>query len=211
MKNKLPYLLLLLIVGIILLHPQLSYQSFLSTGDHGRDLYAAEATMHGARPYHDYWWVYGPLMPYYYALTFKIFSVSIPSILLAKMLLKLLSGFLIFSILSLYTPLLFSFLGSLWFWAFQEDFFFTYNHEGGLFLFLMATLCLLKYFQTQKEKYLYGALLSAYLLALVKINFGVGLLLFSPLCVFFFDWTQKLPFTRAKRIFYIINVVTLFL
>jgi len=56
-------LLLVLGLGIIILAPYTHFQDFLSQGDHGRDLYAAQAVYRGELPYRDFWWVYGPLMP----------------------------------------------------------------------------------------------------------------------------------------------------
>ena len=39
---------------------------------------------HGKLPYKDFWWVYGPLMPYYYGLFYKIFGMHITSVLLGR-------------------------------------------------------------------------------------------------------------------------------
>ena len=69
--QKYVFFLLTLIGGILIYFPAHNYQPLLAQGDHGRDLYAFDQTIHGAKPYRDYWWVYGPLMPYYYALFFK--------------------------------------------------------------------------------------------------------------------------------------------
>ena len=54
---------LLILAGVCVLSPHFDYQPWLSQGDHGLNLYAAEASMRGERPYHDYHWFYGPLMP----------------------------------------------------------------------------------------------------------------------------------------------------
>src|ERR1700691_4329863 len=88
-------LLSVLAVGIIITAPYANYQTYLAQGDHGRDLYAAQAVYRGELPYKNFWWVYGPLMPYYYGLFFKIFGTHISSMLLGKLILRLLGGILI--------------------------------------------------------------------------------------------------------------------
>src|SRR5208283_3814855 len=88
-------LLAVLGAGILITAPYANFQGYLAQGDHGRDLYAAQAVYRGELPYKDFWWVYGPLMPYYYGLFFKIFGVQISSMILGKLLLRILGGILI--------------------------------------------------------------------------------------------------------------------
>src|SRR5665213_178772 len=94
--SKCLFLLLVLGVGIILTAPYVNFQDYLSQGDHGRDLYAAQAVYRGELPYRDFWWVYGPLMPYYYGLFFKIFGTKVSSMILGKLALKVMGGLLIY-------------------------------------------------------------------------------------------------------------------
>ena len=126
MKKRFIWVLLIL-SGFLLLHQRLVYQPFLASGDHGRDLYAFEATMRGQLPYKDYWWVYGPLTPYYYSIFFKLFGVAISSVLLGKFLLNLAAGIFFFATLSFFIPSMFAYVATLWFWIFKPEFFFTYN------------------------------------------------------------------------------------
>ncbi len=84
------FLLLTILMAALFIWPELNYQDLLSQGDHGRDLYAFDAVTHGKLPYKDFWWVYGPLMPYYYGLFFKVFGVHITSVLLGRALLVIL-------------------------------------------------------------------------------------------------------------------------
>src|SRR5476651_2173736 len=88
-------LLLVLIAGIIITAPYANYQDYLSQGDHGRDLYAAQAVYRGELPYKNFWWVYGPLMPYYYGLFFKVFGIHMSSMILGKLVLRIIGGILI--------------------------------------------------------------------------------------------------------------------
>src|SRR3990167_7907265 len=93
--NKI-FLLVTLFLGFLFLAHHHNFQIYFAQGDHGRDLYAFKATLQGEAPYRDYFWEYGPLMPYYYSLFFKFFGVEIPSILLGKMILNVLSGAFIY-------------------------------------------------------------------------------------------------------------------
>ena len=87
LSPKTIFLLLTLLTAGIFVWPELNFQDLLSQGDHGRDLYAFDAVTHGKLPYKDFWWVYGPLMPYYYGLFFKIFGVHMTSVFLGRALL----------------------------------------------------------------------------------------------------------------------------
>ena len=85
----------------------MDFQTYLSTGDHGLLLYAAEAVFRGERPYHDFHFFYGPLMPYYYGFFLKALGVNILSVVFAQTLLNFLAGITIYLIISTsFSPLL---------------------------------------------------------------------------------------------------------
>ena len=210
MKNKnTGYLLLTILLGLIILAPQHNIQVYLAQGDHGRDLYAFQSTLEGKTPYRDYFWEYGPLMPYYYSLFFKFLGIHIPSILIGKIILNLSSGVFIYLILStLITPLM-AVLGACWFWVFWPDFWHTYNHAGGVTMILANLYLLFLYLQDQKVKYLYWGLIPLFLLSLIKVNFGwIGLLAFL-LCIKIIDQVYKVPLTPSKKKFYLISLIGL--
>ena len=148
------YLLLMAVVGIIILLPSLDYQPLLSQGDHGRDLYCFEKSSQGQMAYRDYWWVYGPLMPCYYGFLYKLYGVSMLTALLGKSLLTLTAGLLFFLILNTFISPAFAILGSTWFLLFNQDFFFTYNHAGGILMILAVLYCITRYIKDPAEKYL---------------------------------------------------------
>src|ERR1035437_6145560 len=83
-STKTIFLVLTILSAIIFVWPELNFQDQLAQGDHGRDLYAFEAVLHNQSPYKDFWWVYGPLMPYYYGLFYKILGLHITSILIGR-------------------------------------------------------------------------------------------------------------------------------
>ena len=182
--------------------PELNFQDLLSQGDHGRDLYAFDAVTHGKLPYKDFWWVYGPLMPYYYGLFFKIFGVHITSVLLGRALLVVVcSVFFYLSAACLMSPGL-AFLAAAWFTQGRQEFFFTYNHIGGIAAELIIRWCLLSYIRTGSMRYLWIALVAGFVLGLVKINFGLAGLVGIVLSVLWIDFSKKYPFNAQKKKFY---------
>ncbi len=199
MNYRVTAFLLVPLAGLFLLFHHISFQPFLSQGDHGRDLYAFAQTLHGQMPYRDYWWVYGPLMPYYYALFFKIFGLAIPSILAGKILLTILSGIFIFFAMSLFIPPLFAFMAAMWFWLYQPDFFFTYNHSGGIFCLTAIIFSLFSYIKKPHTFYLYVALFFIFLLSLIKINFGIASLFIFIVFYRLYDTVYHVPSTKGKK------------
>ncbi len=206
-KTKYLYLLLTLVLGLMILWPSLSFQDWLSTGDHGRDLDAAEEVLRGKTVYRDYWWVYGPLMPYYYAVFYKIFGIKIQSILLGKFLIKLAAGGLCFlAVSTLFTPLT-AMMATLWFWTFQQDFFFTYSHIGGILMVMAVIWCLMNYILGQKNISLWQGLFFCFTLAMIKVNFGLSSLAVLVASAFYVDWSNKTPVTSAKKLFYLLGIL----
>ena len=185
------FLLVSLFTGVLLLSNFIDYQHTLSTGDHGLVLYAAEATLRGEVPFHDYHYFYGPLMPYYYGLMLKIFGNTISGVLVGELLLRLLCGILIYSALSLFIHPFLSFAGSLWFWVYNKEFFYTYNHIGinvaSLFIFLMVC----QYLKNSNVKCLHAALVGCVMAGLVKLSFGIVLCLGLFLSVLFINIVEK--------------------
>src|SRR3989338_8018535 len=130
------FLLLTVISAVVLSWPWHDFQGFLAQGDHGRDLYAAQAVLRGDLPYRDFWWVYGPLMPYYYGACTLVFGKTIGAILLGKLIIKVIAAVLIYAAMALCAAPLTAFFTAVWFVIFHQDFFFTYNHIGGIALIL---------------------------------------------------------------------------
>ena len=207
--SKFCVLLLVLLVGFIIAIPYMNFQGFLSQGDHGRDLYAAQAVYRGELPYKDFWWVYGPLMPYYYGLFFKIFGSQICSILLGKLALKILGGMLVCLAMMEVASESAAFLCACWFLLFQQDFFFTFNHLGGIVMILGVVFCLLSYIQKNSNKMLWGALAFIFTLCLIKINFGLAALGVCVITVGTNDLTRRIPLNTAKNLFYALAFIGL--
>lgn len=206
-KSALPYLILTLILGLLILWPELRYQTLLSTGDHGRDLEASVDVLRGKLVYQDYWWVYGPLMPYYYAAFYKIFGISIHSILIGKLLIKLTAGILCFlAVASLYTPLA-AMMTALWFWTFQQDFFFTYSHIGGILMITAIIFCLLQYIRNPRMCALWMALTFGFILCMIKVNFGICSLAVLLASAFYIDHTNRTAIDAPRKMFYLAGCV----
>ena len=193
---------LLIMAGGLLLWPLHNYQNYIAQGDHGRDFYCYAATLKGAVPFRDYWWVYGPLMPYYYALFFKILGLSMPSILIGEILLKVFAGFMMYRTVTLLAGKIWGCLAALWFWNFYPYFFFTYNHTGGIALLTAIIYFLIRYLYAGTRTSLYWGLGCVFLLAFVKLNIGLCSLFSFTLSAFGIDLILKRSVPgRAKFLF----------
>jgi len=206
LNAKTVFLILTVIIATAYVWPELNYQDLLSQGDHGRDLYAFDAVTHGKLPYKDFWWVYGPIMPYYYGLFFKIFGVHITSVLLGRAVLVVACAVFFYLSAACLMPPWLAFIGASWFTQSRQEFFFTYNHIGGIVMELVIAWCLLSYIRNAALRYLWIALLAAFVLALVKINFGLAGLLGLILSVWFIDYCKNNPFDAQKKKFYIASI-----
>jgi hypothetical protein len=205
LKQHAKCLVLLLVVGagILITAPYTNFQDYLSQGDHGRDLYAAQAVYRGELPYKNFWWVYGPLMPYYYGLFFKIFGVQISSMILGKLLLRIVGGVLICLAMMEVTSTLAAFFCACWFMLFHQDFFFTYNHLGGIVMIIGVAFCLLSYIKNNSPKAAWSALGFIFVLCLIKINFGLAALAVCGISIAVCDSVRHVPANTDKKIFYI--------
>ncbi len=187
--------------GVLINFPYHNFQNFLAQGDHGRDLYAAAAILRGEMPYKNFWWVYGPLMPYYYALFFKIFGIQISSVLLGKCVLNIAAGIFFYLGLSRLLPAIGAFAAAVWFMSFHQDFFFTYNHAGGIAILLACVWMHLGYIKTSSIKYAWGAIAGVFIMGLIKINFAVTALLMTLAVVGINDYFNRAAFDTKKKIF----------
>ncbi len=206
MSKKTIFLLLTIIAGIFIGWPHLNFYNILSVGDHGRDLYAYDQVYKGLLVDRDIWWVYGPLMPYYYGLFFLIFGVKISSILLGKFLLNILCGVFFYLASAVVMPALWAFLAACYFLQSQQDFFFTFNHIGGIAAELAVLWLILKYLYSKDLRFGFGALAASCLLGFIKINFGVTLLAATLLSIALINYTSnkdKKIITSKTRSFYL--------
>ncbi len=203
------FFLLTVLCGIVIHLPYHNFQSFVSQGDHGRDLYAAAAVLRGEMPYKDFWWVYGPLMPYYYGLFFKIFGIHVPSILLGKMILNIGAGLCIFMAVTRFFSPIAGFVAGLWFLVYHADFFFTYNHAGGILLLVAAIWMHWSYIKTQQFKYAALSLLIVGALGLVKINFAITTLIMGILTILITRRLNNKSIDTGEKTFYALSILGL--
>ncbi len=175
------FFFLTLITGVLIFSCFGNFQYALSQGDHGRDLYAFKRVLDGAVPYRDFSWLFGPLMAYYYALFFKVFGVSVQSVILGQDILIILTGIGLFLACTRFLTPAFSFLCAFWYWALRGDeFFYTYNHSGGLLCQVMMVYALFSYIKTARLRYVIGGLVVAFLFSLIRVNMAMALLV--PWC-----------------------------
>lgn len=173
-NNKNLLLLLgVLFVGSVLLYPTLDFQPLFSTGDHGRDLYCMKKVFEGKVPYRDFWWQYGPVMLYYFVFLFKIFGMSIQTVLLGKALIALFAGLFFYLTARNYLSTVLALIATLWFLAFYPEFFYTYCHDGGVLFLIFVLYCLSQYQVHSKKHYIFFGLAGVFFLNLVRINIGI--------------------------------------
>ncbi len=165
------WLSLLTLVYLLFWVPVIDVHPPLSTGDNGKDLYAFWLTSQGKWPYRDYWWPYGPLMPFYYAFWFLVGGVNLVSIRIGLAIIYFLCSLLVYRTLRLLTSGAIAFLSSLAFLSFRMGW--TYNHIGVLPFLLLSILCLWKFFLTAKIQWGYFGVLALAGMALVKISGGI--------------------------------------
>ncbi len=201
------FFLLTIISAVVLLWPWHDFQEFLAQGDHGRDLYAAQAVLRGDMPYRDFWWVYGPLMPYYYGACTLAFGKTIGAIFLGKLIIKVVAAVLIYAAMALCTAPLAAFFTAVWFVTFHQDFFFTYNHIGGIALILGIVWAALAYVRRQDMRSLWTALALIFILGLVKLNFGISCVVSLMVCVLIVDKTKQNPWGLSKKSFYAAGLI----
>jgi len=195
------FLLITILCGIITLLPLVSHHRYLSSGDHGRDLYCFKKVMTGALPYRDFSWVFGPLMPYYYSIFYYLFGISIQSVLLGQNFLILLAGIFIFLACATFLSLPMSFLAALAYWTFRgAGFYFTYSHTGGLVAILGSVAFLLKYIKKPDQKYVFAGYFCIFLLLLIRLNMGIAVIIVFTSFLLISDFVKKLP-NFAKRKF----------
>ena len=85
---------------------------------------------------------------------------------------------------------------------FQQDFFFTYNHIGGIVMILGVAFCLLSYIQKNSLKAAWGALAFIFTLCLIKINFGLAALAVTMITIGACDYVRRIPVNTAKKLLF---------
>ncbi len=195
------YFFLSALSGIAILFPYMNFQFLFATGDHGRDLYGFYRTLLGDAPYRDYWWVYGPLMPYYYASVFALLGVTAKSIILGKLFLQWVCGLVFFLSVNLWLSSAMAFLATLWFWVYQPDFFFTYNHIGGVLALTGIIGIVLAYIKKPDTRLICLGFVLCVILALVKLNIGLSTLLAMALSLGANDKIHQ-RLSKERKIFY---------
>ncbi|MEE2665176.1 MAG: glycosyltransferase family 39 protein [Myxococcota bacterium] len=178
MTRRMPGLFLLLSIlgGIVIALPMRDLHPLLATGDSGRDLYGYWLTQRGGIPYRDYYWNFGPLMPYYFALFLELFGGGIKSVLIGATVLRLASGICIYLILRRLTSPVLAFLGALWFWTSSPEFYYTWNHAGAVLANLLACYLVIAHLQRPDRRWVLYLFPVVFAAILVKANAGAATL-----------------------------------
>ncbi len=209
LNPKIIFLGLTILGAIITGYSNLNYIELLSTGDHGRDLYASAAVIRGEMPYKDFWWVYGPVMPYYYGLCNLLFGTKISAVFLGKLFIEITLGVFFYLGMARFMPAYLACIGAIWFLQSRLEFFFTINHIGGIACALGVAYCLFSYLRQAQVRYLWLGLMASFVFMLIKINFGLASLAGLLLSVAIIDKVQAVPLTQDKKKFYALGLIAL--
>jgi len=212
-KIKQAFLALTILTGVIAIWPFHDYQHWIAQGDHGKDLYSYKLTLAGAQPYRDYYWLTGPAMPIYYSTFLRVFGTTIQSVLLGQNLLLVAAGILIFLVGSVFMPPAFSYVAALWYWTFRGvDFFYTYNHAGGIVAFLFCLLCAFLYLKNSRPRYVWLGIVGIILLTLIRPNIGIVTLVVFFLSLILADTFCQNPRRGQKNLHYLglVTAIVLF-
>ncbi|MBZ0307259.1 MAG: hypothetical protein K8I82_14425, partial [Anaerolineae bacterium] len=101
---------------------------------------------------------------------------TIGSVLTGKALLSFLSGLFCFLAVARFASPLLGLTTAVFFWAYFPDFFYSYNHTGGITCFLAIIYLLFSYFKDPRRSYVYAGFGSLLLLCLIRVNMGIALL-----------------------------------
>jgi hypothetical protein len=197
------FLVCVLCVGTLVTWPRHNFEQWFDPGDRGRDLYAFERTLHGETPYRDYLWMYGPLMPYVYAAFCGAFGCQISSVILGKLCFTMLAAVFLYLAVSRLFSAFTAFLAASWFLVIYPEFFFTYNHIAGIAMILAVLWAVFSYVESSRVRDAFWGLLWGFVLALIKINFGIVAVAMCVLGVFLTDKLKGTPWQPAKALFYV--------
>jgi len=202
--QKLLFLLLLIVAATVIFFPIHNFQAPIAQGDHGRDLYAFEQITKGAVPYHNFWWVYGPLTPYLFAFAFKIFGASIQTAIVTQLFFKACAAIFCYLSLACFVSPIFSFIGALWLLTFQPTFPHTYTHAAGVAASVAMVYFLFSYLRSFGKKYLFFGLATGFLLSFMKLNFGIANLTAFSVCFllisYFYPPSQKIKNNASEDV-----------
>jgi len=196
------FFLLTALIGFFVTYPYHNFQLHLAQGDHGNNFYCFKQTFDGGLPYRDYWWVYGPLMPYYYSFFYHLFGVTMHSVLIGYITLHFLCGIVFYLSMRVFCAPLISMAGAIFFWVFNLPFEHTYNHVGGILMILGATYAAFLYIKNQKSRYVYFGLACIFVLSLIKLNFGFSTLAAYGVALYLINRVMERPITASQKKIY---------
>jgi hypothetical protein len=209
-RSQIVFLILTILSACYILSSFSDFQYYLSTGDHGRELYCYKKTMDGAVPYRDFSWLYGPFFLYYYALFYQLFGVSVQSVLLGQNLLILGSTALIYLICSRFLSPALAYICALWYLSYRGmEFFFSYHHSGGLLLILLILFCIFEYIRKPARLPVFTGFAAVLLLLLTRLNLGTAFFAAFLASLLIVDQFRKdSPVQTDKRLYLLLSVIT---
>jgi len=143
-------------------------------------------------------------MPYYYSAFYTIFGVSIQSVLIGQNLLILTSGILVYLCSAVFLSPAMALAAAVSYWCFRGvEFFYTYNHIGGIVGILSVLYFLLRYIKNPKFSYVLLGFAMAFFPLFIRLNIGVSTLVAFVASLLITDYARKDPNASKRRVQYI--------
>lgn len=174
-------------LAVILLYFIWFYSSNYNVGtinniDEGYFLSLIYRTSLGEMPFKDFNWIYGPLMLYYYAALYKLFSISLITARIGYIALYALVVIMTYFLAKRFMPRFYALLCSVMLVGILKLYNAMYTHIGCTLAGLGILFMVSNYLKTREKKYLlFAGLLCGFSLT-VKMN--VGIAMFAAVIVF---------------------------
>jgi hypothetical protein len=150
------------------------------TVDCGREMYIPAVLSEGKRLYFDEWYLYGPLIPYWHALLFRIFGINLAVLYASGIAIVAIISFTLYSLSRTFLPVWLSFTAVFAFLlqAFQLSIFnyvlpYSYPAAYGAVFSVLLLWLLVRYCFEDGAWRIFLAGMLAGLLVLTKVEFGV--------------------------------------
>jgi len=148
--------------------------------DCGREMYVPAAIVQGKRLYFDLWYLFGPLIPYWHAILFRIFGIHLSVLYSAGIALVAVSTWMLYSLGRVFLPVWLSFTASFAFLlqAFQIkifNFIIPYGYPaayGAMFSIVLLWLLVRDCFHPRTWLIVAAGFLAG-MMVLTKVEFGV--------------------------------------
>jgi hypothetical protein len=177
-------------------------------GDFGRDFYYYYLVSKGQLPYIHFNWIYGPLAPLMYGLTYKLFGVNIFNAALIWYILFTIIVFGQYFLVSRFSNNFCGFLAGLIFILYYTMIIKSTNHIFGSMILTAITILMYYYFIKTKPWLIYTIAGFCFLLIMVKINMGIIILVAVFAGITVYNYFNKLDMKKSCLLTIVVVVLS---